>query len=114
MIPRLRHPSHDFRELRLSLNVFAKPHGRILRLAWTPTRWQSAKAAALQPETSLDPQPQSPITFYRRPLSDSLTSFTSARGKQLFRESLGEGYAENYFSLVGNFTTQSEPACKRC
>ncbi|KAG9324430.1 hypothetical protein KVV02_004450 [Mortierella alpina] len=49
-------------------------------------------------------------SFYRRKLPEHLVSFTSPKGKQLFREMLGEGYGEGYFSLVGNFTTQSEPA----
>ncbi|KAG0377619.1 hypothetical protein BGX24_005751 [Mortierella sp. AD032] len=49
-------------------------------------------------------------SFYRRKLPEHLVSFTSPKGKQLFREMLTEGYGEGYFSLVGNFTTQSEPA----
>ncbi|KAF9292635.1 hypothetical protein BGZ68_000039 [Mortierella alpina] len=49
-------------------------------------------------------------SFYRRKLPEHLVSFTSPKGKQLFREMLEEGYGEGYFSLVGNFTTQSEPA----
>ncbi|KAF9925185.1 hypothetical protein FBU30_004992 [Linnemannia zychae] len=49
-------------------------------------------------------------SFYRRKLPDHLISFTSPEGKQLFREMLSEGYGEGYYSLVGNFTTQSEPA----
>ncbi|KAI1299516.1 hypothetical protein EDD11_006459 [Mortierella claussenii] len=49
-------------------------------------------------------------SFYRRKLPEHLISFTSPKGKQLFREMLTEGYGEGYFSLVGNFTTQSEPA----
>ncbi|KAF9974654.1 hypothetical protein BGZ73_001877 [Actinomortierella ambigua] len=49
-------------------------------------------------------------TFYRRKLPDHLISFTSPEGKELFREMLVAGYGEGYFSLVGNFTTQSEPA----
>ncbi|KAF9428275.1 hypothetical protein BGZ94_002906 [Podila epigama] len=49
-------------------------------------------------------------SFYRRKLPDHLISFTSPRGKQLFRQMLESGYGEGYFSLVGNFTTQSEPA----
>ncbi|KAF9898130.1 hypothetical protein BX616_004454 [Lobosporangium transversale] len=47
-------------------------------------------------------------SFYRRKLPDHLISFTSPQGKQLFREMLEEGYG--FFSLVGNFTTQSETA----
>ncbi|KAF9335775.1 hypothetical protein BG006_010665 [Podila minutissima] len=49
-------------------------------------------------------------SFYRRKLPEHLVSFTSPKGKQLFRKMLELGYGEGYFSLVGNFTTQSEPA----
>lgn len=49
------------------------------------------------------------VTFYRRELPQNLVSFTSPEGKILFKESLLEGYSNNYFSLVGNFTSQSEP-----
>ncbi|KAF9351817.1 hypothetical protein BGX26_010230 [Mortierella sp. AD094] len=49
-------------------------------------------------------------SFYRRKLPEHLISFTSPKGKKLFREMLEGGYGEGYFSLVGNFTTQSEPA----
>ncbi|KAJ3274323.1 hypothetical protein HDV01_003167 [Terramyces sp. JEL0728] len=49
-------------------------------------------------------------TFYRRELPNNLYSFTSPQGKELFRKSLGEGHAEIFFSLSGNFTMQSEPA----
>jgi hypothetical protein len=38
----------------------------------------------------------------------SLTSFTSYEGRKLFKEALNDGMVENYFSLVGNFTTQTE------
>ncbi|KAK9765132.1 hypothetical protein K7432_006783 [Basidiobolus ranarum] len=48
-------------------------------------------------------------TFYRQQLPACLTSFTSEEGKRFFKESLCQGYAEGYFNLVGNFTTQSEP-----
>ena len=41
-----------------------------------------------------------------------LISFTSDEGKLIFQEALAEGYMESYFSLVGNFATQTEPACK--
>ncbi|KAK9700836.1 hypothetical protein K7432_012011 [Basidiobolus ranarum] len=49
-------------------------------------------------------------TFYRQQLPPCLTSFTSEEGKRIFKESLCQGYAEGYFNLVGNFTTQSEPS----
>ncbi|KAG0245878.1 hypothetical protein BGX31_005589 [Mortierella sp. GBA43] len=49
-------------------------------------------------------------SFYRRKLPEHLVSFTSPKGKQMFKEMLEEGYGEGYFTLVGNFTTQSETA----
>lgn len=49
-------------------------------------------------------------SFYRRELPAHLVSFTAPEGRQLFREALEEGSIENYFSLVGNFTTQSDVA----
>jgi hypothetical protein len=52
------------------------------------------------------------LSFYRRDLPSNLISFTSDEGKLIFREALAEGYMESYFSLVGNFATQTEPACK--
>jgi hypothetical protein len=52
------------------------------------------------------------VSFYRRDLPSLLVSFTSEEGKKIFREALDEGYMESYFSLVGNFATQTEPACK--
>ena len=58
----------------------------------------------------MPPPPAMDNTFYRRPLPSSLISFTSVEGKRIFQESLSTGFAENYFPLVGNFTTQSEPA----
>ncbi|KAJ1918949.1 hypothetical protein H4219_002305 [Mycoemilia scoparia] len=49
-------------------------------------------------------------SFYRRQLPSHLTSFTSPEGRRVFKETLNDGYAEGYFNLAGNFTTQSEPA----
>jgi glutathione gamma-glutamylcysteinyltransferase len=49
-------------------------------------------------------------TFYQRELPQQLVRLSSPEGKRLFRESMDEGYAEGFFPLTGNFTTQSEPA----
>ncbi|KAI8877282.1 Phytochelatin-domain-containing protein [Backusella circina FSU 941] len=49
-------------------------------------------------------------TFYQRELPQHLIRLSSPEGKRLFRESMDEGYAEGFFPLTGNFTTQSEPA----
>ena len=43
-------------------------------------------------------------TFYRRELpSPPATSFSSKKGKQLFREALKDGYMEGYFNLAEQF-----------
>ena len=54
---------------------------------------------------------QPPASFYRRKLPEDLICFTSDLGRRLFKEALDGGMVENYFSLVGNFTTQTETAC---
>lgn len=51
-----------------------------------------------------------PQTYYRRELPNNLHAFDSLIGKSLFKKSLLAGHAENFFSLSGNYTTQSEPA----
>ncbi|KAI9593999.1 PCS-1 protein, partial [Syncephalis fuscata] len=45
-----------------------------------------------------------------RQLPVCLASFTSDKGRQLFREALEEGNAEAYFTLAGCFATQDDPA----
>ncbi|KAJ1652716.1 hypothetical protein IWQ61_007003 [Dispira simplex] len=74
----------------------------------TPSKASSA-LSSVSTATSTSPKPV-PQSFYRRQLPDSLVTFTSAQGRQTFKESLLQGYAEGYFNLAGNFTTQSEPA----
>ncbi|KAG1467121.1 hypothetical protein G6F46_000170 [Rhizopus delemar] len=49
-------------------------------------------------------------TFYQRELPVTLVRFASPEGKKLFREAMDDGYAEGFFPLTGNFTTQSEPS----
>lgn len=49
-------------------------------------------------------------TFYRRPLPPNLISFESDRGRRMFKEAMAAGFAENYFSLAGNFATQHDPS----
>lgn len=70
----------------------------------------SQPQASTSTAPSLRPRLQHARTFYRRQLPPNLISFTSDRGKRLFRSALTRGFAENYFHLAGNFTTQSEPA----
>lgn len=49
-------------------------------------------------------------TFYKRPLPETLIAFSSAKGKQIFREALDLGGMASYFNLAEQFHTQSEPA----
>ncbi len=49
-------------------------------------------------------------SFYRRPLPEGLVPFSSAEGKQLFREALSAGTMEGYFVLSEQFHTQADPA----
>lgn len=49
-------------------------------------------------------------SFYRRPLPEGLTPFSSNEGKQLFREALSAGTMEGYFALSEQFHTQADPA----
>lgn len=49
-------------------------------------------------------------SFYRRALPPSLTPFHSDSGKLLFKAAIDSGFGEVYFHLVGNFTSQSDPA----
>ncbi|CAO3694365.1 unnamed protein product [Rhizopus stolonifer] len=49
-------------------------------------------------------------TFYQRELPQTLVRFASPEGKRLFRDAMDDGYAEGFFPLTGNFTTQSEPS----
>lgn len=49
-------------------------------------------------------------TFYRRALPDICISFSSERGKNLFKDALSSGYMNCYFPLASQFRTQDEPA----
>ena len=42
---------------------------------------------------------EAPLSFYKRTLPEKLIPFSSDQGKILFRESLINGYMENYFPL---------------
>lgn len=77
------------------------------------TAFSSSSSSSSSPSSSFSsPSPSSSSvvgTFYQRDLPPDLISFTSQAGRNLFRECLDLGTVENYFSLVGNFTTQSDP-----
>ncbi|RYG70031.1 hypothetical protein EON64_01285 [archaeon] len=47
-------------------------------------------------------------TFHRRALPAPAISFASEGGKCLFKEALGEGNMEAYFTLAEHFTTQGK------
>jgi glutathione gamma-glutamylcysteinyltransferase len=47
---------------------------------------------------------------YRRPLPVTLTSFSSAEGRALFREALEDGAMESFFPLIEQFHTQADPS----
>lgn len=49
-------------------------------------------------------------TFYRRELPSPAISFSSEEGKQIFKESLLEGFMEAYFHLAEQYSTQGHPA----
>ena len=50
-------------------------------------------------------------THYKRDLpNSSCVSFSSKKGKLLFKQGLMAGTMENYFSLAEQFTTQQDPA----
>ncbi len=51
-----------------------------------------------------------PNTFHRRVLPSTLVSLTSNEGRELFKQALLDDSLENFFSLVGNFTHQSDVA----
>jgi glutathione gamma-glutamylcysteinyltransferase len=51
-----------------------------------------------------------PKSFHKRVLPETLISFSSPAGKQLFREALVSGGMESFFPLSEQFITQSEPS----
>lgn len=51
-----------------------------------------------------------PLTHYRRTLPEDQISFSSARGRQMFRAALAHGTMEGWFPLAEQFHTQAEPA----
>ncbi|KAL6610821.1 Phytochelatin-domain-containing protein [Neocallimastix sp. 'constans'] len=60
-----------------------------------------------------DKQPPNEVmrrTVHGRRLPKQLINFGSKEGIELFKDTLSKGYANNYFALAGNFTTQSDPS----
>jgi glutathione gamma-glutamylcysteinyltransferase len=50
------------------------------------------------------------FSYYRRELPISCIALDSKKGKEIFKSALYNGGAENFFKLVSNHHTQSEPA----
>ena len=53
--------------------------------------------------------PLPPKSVFRRSLPESLTAFSSPRGREMFTEAMAKGHMEPYFPLVEQFVTQMEP-----
>jgi glutathione gamma-glutamylcysteinyltransferase len=49
-------------------------------------------------------------SFYKRPLPPGCVAFSSAEGREIFREALAQGTMEGFFALAEQFHTQTEPA----
>ncbi|RHZ45182.1 hypothetical protein Glove_688g28 [Diversispora epigaea] len=62
------------------------------------------------PQPQSQPQTKPQVFFQGRKLPDNLISFNSPDGKELFKESLNQGYAEGYFNLSSCFSHQMDPA----
>ena len=68
----------------------------------------SEPSAAAAASSTTTPTKQS---FYRRQLPTAhCVAFSSAEGRRLFQEALGEGGMETYFPLSEQFKTQDDPA----
>ncbi|CAG8608017.1 5692_t:CDS:2, partial [Acaulospora colombiana] len=64
-------------------------------------------SARIKEDNALPPEP---LTFQGRELPDFLIKINSPVGKELFKESLNQGYAEGYFNLSSCFSHQMEPS----
>jgi len=96
---------------RMSASPLKHDHGEHGHLH-APIASPSKHHGEISPSTTpLSPAAAQSASFYRRPLPADLIAFSSETGKKLFRESMEAGFAEGYFSLAEQFTTQSEPAC---
>ncbi|CAJ1942960.1 unnamed protein product [Cylindrotheca closterium] len=51
-----------------------------------------------------------PPSLYKRVLPDSCTAFSSSSGKRIFASALAHNGLKSFYSLIQQFTTQSEPA----
>lgn len=61
--------------------------------------------------TQNNPAPPSPSrSFYRRTLPNTLTSFSSIEGKEIFASAMSTGGTSAFFSLIEQLQTQPEPA----
>lgn len=89
----------------------------------------SAKRARVDDQVSVTPNPTPPTTttnptttspsaslskpkpsFYKRQLPNTCTDFASQKGKKIFTSALLNSGCKSFFSLIQQFTTQSEPS----
>ncbi|EGG14857.1 Phytochelatins synthase [Cavenderia fasciculata] len=75
----------------------------------SPTSAPAAAPAAATPNVPAKAASFKP-SFYQRPLPSHLIAFSSDEGRKIFREALGDGHMEGYFSLSEQFVSQSDPA----
>eukprot|EP00980_Cylindrotheca_fusiformis_P010145 scaffold2253_cov119-Cylindrotheca_fusiformis.AAC.20 len=55
-------------------------------------------------------QQQQKFSFYQRQLPDTCTAFSSPEGKQIFASALANNGLKSFYSLIQQFSTQTEPA----
>lgn len=97
------------RRLLVGLSIsrrFTSSHGKHLEKYTVDGSHSLEKSSLLK----VTPPHEHKVSFYRRSLPPFLTAFNSPEGRSLFREAMDRGHVENYFDLVGNFTSQNEPA----
>eukprot|EP00041_Stephanoeca_diplocostata_P032673 m.1054554 g.1054554 ORF g.1054554 m.1054554 type:complete len:602 (-) comp24190_c0_seq4:2288-4093(-) len=54
--------------------------------------------------------PSEAPVFYKRTLPETCVDYTSAQGKEIFRNAMQEGFLETFFAVSSQFRTQEEPA----
>lgn len=88
-----------------------RPRSPLYRILGATSSFESSTKSLSTVACPSTPTQENPVrSFYRRELPVDLISFTSTEGRLLFKDALEAGTIENYFNLVGNFTSQSEPA----
>jgi hypothetical protein len=81
------------------------------KLPLTCIRWGCSDIKQIKPRHSMTTVPSMlDGTFHRRELREPAISFSSSKGKQLFRECLNDDMLEGYYILAENYVTQAHPA----